>query len=505
MVGLVGNVRVDDGVEAVAAAAAATAATAAEPGAPTEDDDANDEMVPASQIDLAPYTAEEFLGDMRRVTGGRCDGALAGEVVGGSWEAVRWLGETGRVAWQLSFRRQAYVVRGRVKFWGGLALTVKGGGKGLVRGLRGRVEGEGGRVEWGWRGVGLVREGGRVVGVRVVRSEEGGEEVVVRAKAVVMCAGGFEASREMRRRWMGERWEKAHVRGTPYNDGSMLEVAVRDVGAERVGDWEGCHAVAWDADAPLDRGDREIGNEFTKSGYPLGIMVDVRGRRFVDEGVDLRNYTYAKFGRAILEQEGGVCWQVWDGKGVGWLRGEEYRDERVRKVVGGTVEELAEGMKRGGLVEKEGFLRTVREFNEAVYRAEGERRRQGEEKKWDPAVRDGLSTQSREGGLALPKSNWALAIDQAPFVAVKVGSGITFTFGGLRINPQNAAVIEGETGKEVPGLFCAGEMVGGLFYGNYPGGSGLTSGAVFGRKAGMAAAEWARQVAREESGTQAKL
>ena len=64
--------------------------------------------------------------------------------------------------------------------------------------------------------------------------------------------------------------------------------------------------------------------------------------------------------------------------------------------------------------------------------------------------------------------------------------GITFTFGGLRINPR-AQVIDTD-GRAIPGLYAAGELVGGLFYFNYPGATGLTSGAVFGRIAGAAAA-----------------
>jgi succinate dehydrogenase/fumarate reductase flavoprotein subunit len=71
-------------------------------------------------------------------------------------------------------------------------------------------------------------------------------------------------------------------------------------------------------------------------------------------------------------------------------------------------------------------------------------------------------------------------------LAVKVTSGITFTFGGLAIDPEDAGVLK-EDGTKIEGLHCAGEMVGGLFYGNYPGGSGLTAGGVFGRRAAKAA------------------
>lgn len=126
----------------------------------------------------------------------------------------------------------------------------------------------------------------------------------------------------------------------------------------------------------------------------------------------------------------------------------------------------------------------MKEYNKAVYASQAEE----PEKKWDPTMKDGVSTQSSAKKLALAKSNWALPLDQGPFMAVKVCCGVTFTFGGLEVNPNTTAVIS-NSNKEVKGLFCVGEMLGGLFYGNYPGGSGLTSGTVFGRRAGVAAAE----------------
>jgi tricarballylate dehydrogenase len=46
----------------------------------------------------------------------------------------------------------------------------------------------------------------------------------------------------------------------------------------------------------------------------------------------------------------------------------------------------------------------------------------------------------------------------------------------------------------IPGLYCAGEMVGGIFYFNYPSGTGLVSGAVFGKIAGLAAGKKALQL-----------
>ena len=100
---------------------------------------------------------------------------------------------------------------------------------------------------------------------------------------------------------------------------------------------------------------------------------------------------------------------------------------------------------------------------------------------FNPNIKDGRGTQ----GLAIPKSNWANTLDEPPFEAYAVTCGITFTFGGVRIDPH-AQVIDTE-GEPIPGLYAAGEMVGGIFYFNYPGGTGLMSGAVFGRIAGTSA------------------
>jgi succinate dehydrogenase/fumarate reductase flavoprotein subunit len=318
---------------------------------------------------------------------------------------------------------------------------------------------------------------------------------MIDAKALILAAGGFESNPRMRAQYLGPGWDLAHVRGTPYNTGECLEMAIRDVSAKQSGQWSGCHSVAWDANSPQNSGDREVSNEFTKSGYPLGVTVNNQGIRFFDEGSDIRNYTYAKFGRAILAQPQGVAFQVWDSQGIPWLRDEEYRDEIVEKIHADSIQELAQKCATKGLENPRQFVETLRAYNAAVHT----HRQENRGLKWDPAVKDGLSTQSSKTSLAVPKSNWALPLDQGPYLAVKVGCGVTFTFGGLAVDYKTSGVISNLTGEAIPGVFCAGEMLGGLFYENYPGGSGLTSGAVFGRKAGIEAAALAKKDTRISS------
>lgn len=440
----------------------------------------------ANRIDMPVYSELDFTHDLNRMTNGRTDPALAKILVQDSRSTIAWLAKNG-VRFQLSFNRQAYEVDNRIKFWGGLALKTEDGGKGLVEDHMRAAKKNGVRIFFDMAVTELLTdpssETGAVIGVKGHHRASTSSQppnpqktkFTIRAKSVILAAGGFEANPQLRAQYLGPGWDAARVRGTPYNTGDLLQIAQRDVAAQTVGNWSGCHSVAWDADAPVHGGDRGVSNEFTKSGYPLGIMVNRDGERFVDEGSDMRNYTYAMIGRRILAQPGQVAFQVWDARTTGWLREEEYRASVTRHLVGDSLEELADRCVEVGLTGRQRFLDTLAEYNAAV----------GPGEKWDPAVKDGVCT----SGLAVPKSNWALPIDRAPFLAVRVTSGITFTFGGLAVNPETAGVISETTGQEVPGLYCVGEMLGGLFHDNYPGGSGLTSGAVFGRRAGRAAAE----------------
>jgi tricarballylate dehydrogenase len=196
-------------------------------------------------------------------------------------------------------------------------------------------------------------------------------------------------------------------------------------------------------------------------------MVNATGKRFVDEGADFRNYTYAKYGRVILEQPGQFAWQIFDQK-VKQLQRDEYRIRQITKVTADTIEELA---KKLDGVDAGQFVKTIAEYNAAVR----------QDVPFNPNVKDGRRTE----GLAINKSNWANTIDQPPYEAYGVTCGITFTFGGLRIN--NDAEVLNTDYQPIRGLYAAGELVGGIFYFNYPGGSGLISGAVFGKIAGTSA------------------
>jgi tricarballylate dehydrogenase len=257
------------------------------------------------------------------------------------------------------------------------------------------------------------------------------------------------------------------VRGTRFNVGDGLRMAL-DIGASPYGNWSGCHATGWDRYAP-EFGDKSVGDQFQKHSYIFGLLINADGKRFVDEGLDFHSFTYAKYGGEVLKQPGQFAWQVFDAKAKPLLR-PEYRMKQMTKVTADTLEDLAPRLEG---VDPQAFLSTVRAFNAAVMT----------EVPFDHTVKDGRGTR----GLDLPKSNWARALDAPPFEAYATTCGITFTFGGVRIDPASGQVLD-LIHQPIGGLYAAGEMVGGLFYFNYPSGTGLVSGAIFGRLAGTSAA-----------------
>jgi tricarballylate dehydrogenase len=425
------------------------------------------DLTPAeiASTDFGSYTAAQFFDDMARVTEHRADPDLVELLVTQSFAALDWMRANG-VRFIPIYGRQAFKIDGKFKFWGGLTVEAVGGGPGLIAMLTAAAAKRGIGVHYQTRALDLLYDGSRIEGVRV-RQDGATRELC--AKSVVLACGGFEANPEWRTRYLGPGWDLAKVRGSRFNTGDGIRMAL-DIGASAAGNWSGCHAVQWEMNAP-EFGDLAVGDQFQKHSYPFGIMVNAAGRRFVDEGADFRNYTYAKYGRAVLQQPGQFAWQIFDQKVKHLLR-DEYKIRQITKVTANTIEEFAQ--KLHGVNSAE-FLRTIKEWNGAVRT----------DIAFNPNIKDGRCAE----GLAVGKSNWANTIDTPPFEGYAVTCGITFTFGGLRIN-ADAAVLNNDY-RPIPGLYAAGELVGGLFYFNYPGGTGLTSGAVFGRIAGGSAADGA--------------
>lgn len=417
----------------------------------------------ASKIRIEPYTSSKYYSDLMKATENKSDKELATHLVYSSYETIKWMHKN-KVQFDLIYDNQSFLKDGVYHFWGGLPVKTTGRGVGLIQSLNERCLELGIDVWYQSPAVKINSEHNRVQSI-VVNKE--GKEVTVETKSVILACGSFEANKKLRGENLGEVWSNALVRGTEFNTGDGIQMAL-EVGAVPYGDYSMGHSIGTDANAPKVGDFTKPGDIFKKHSYPLGIMINKEGYRFVDEGADFRNYTYAKYGREIIKQPGQIAYQIYDAQVRPMLR-DEYDREEATFYKADTLEELVAQLD----VNKEQFLQTIKEYNEAVL-----------DKEYDPTAKDGKGTV----GITPPKTNWALKIEEGPFYAYPVTTGMTFCFGAIKAN--NKCEVLNKDDQPIEGLFASGEMIGGIFYHNYPGGSGLMSGAVFGKTAGESAGEY---------------
>tara|TARA_B100000315_G_scaffold193844_1_gene184399 strand:+ start:2295 stop:3773 length:1479 start_codon:yes stop_codon:yes gene_type:complete len=415
-----------------------------------------------ARMDMGPYTAETYSDDLIRLSEGRADPELVRVLVDESYDTMRWMQTRLGVRWELN--RQSPRQEDRDTFLPGNELTAWGGGGGLMQQLFHAAEGQGVDVVCSASAVGfLTDDHGGVCGVRV---KTGGEIQSLEAGAVVLGSGGFQASPEMRARYLGPGWDRMKVRGSRYNTGEVLDRA-REIGAFTSGAWSRSDSAPADLDSP-DAGVLTMGNLYSRNSSRLGIMVNTEGRRFTDEGADFHATGGVELGQAIWAQPDGVAYQIFDQQTAPMVEGPYAVGGRP--VIADTWEELAHELS----LDPETLRNTMTEFN--------------------AAVQDGvLNLNIKDGkgavGLTPPRSNWARRLDQPPFVAYRVTTTILFTYGGLAVDPE-ARVLDGAY-EPIPGLFATGEAIGGLYYRHFSTGSGLMLGSVFGRIAGANAARHA--------------
>jgi tricarballylate dehydrogenase len=422
-----------------------------------------DEVRGEFQKRLPQRTARELWDEIMLVTDGMTDQGLLKVHIAESYRTIAWLHSKGH-DWVPSYEDATT----------GNIVHCEGMGYGLQeRNFAICERDEGVSIHYETSAQQLLRdEVGKVCGV-VAMTPNG--LTTFRAEAVVLSSGGFEANAEMRTRYLGQHWDDVYNRGVPYNTGDGLRMAL-DIGAMPYGGWGSCHASPNDWAMPqfaLPAGFGGGAMPWVRYLYPYSIMVNTRGQRFVDEADNIRGLTYAKMGRSILEQPGGKAFQIIDAK----VRQLGLIPPAYATASGYQADTLSDLAKEIG-VDPVAFEATVGEFNAAV----------PTDRAANPNAfhTDGVSTI----GLTPAKSNFAMTIDTGPFEAYAVRCGITFTFGGVKIDPETAQV-QGVSGLPIDGLYAAGEMVGGLWYWNYPSGSGMMAGATFGRKAGTYAAKTA--------------
>ncbi len=394
------------------------------------------------------YSVDAMYSDLMRISRGRANEALIRTLCENARGAAEWLTGLG-LEWEAGYPHTA-----------GYRRSPKSGGAGLVDLLFRRFEGLGGAVSYETGALDLIIDEQRVV--RGVRCAGPGGLIDIEGKGgVILACGGFQANVQMRVQHLGRFADSLILRGSRYNTGEGLMMAIA-AGAQPAGQWGDYHSAVLDARSPrIECGVTALYN------YQMGIFVDAAGHRFLDEGEDFRDHTYVKFSKFIVEQAGGEAWCVFDQQAY---QREEFA--RAWRPVGPplqaeTWKELAVQMN----VPAEELLETVGAFNAAVQPGD-----------YDLDRLDG----KRTAGITPPKSNWALPLDHPPFIAIPVTGGITFTFGGLKCD-TTARVID-TRGKVMEGLYAAGETMGEIFYYNYPGASSVIRGAVFGRIAAVDAA-----------------
>jgi tricarballylate dehydrogenase len=397
------------------------------------------------------YTVDDMFNDLMRISRGRANPDLIRTLCENARDTAEWLTGLG-LEWERGYPHTA-----------GYRRSPKAGGAGLVDLLHRRLEGLGGAVSYETAAVDLILdEGRRVRGVRA-HSPEGVVDVEA-AGGVILACGGFQANVEMRVRYLGRFADSLILRGSRYNTGDGLSMAIA-AGAQPAGQWGDYHSAVLDARSPrIECGVTALYN------YQMGIFVNQEGRRFLDEGEDFRDHTYVKFSKHIIEQAGGEAWCLFDQKAY-------QREEFARAwrpvgppILAETVEDLARRIDVPGA----NLAETIETFNASI----------------QPGDYDLDRLDGKRAATTPPKSNWALPLDEAPFVAIPVTGGITFTFGGLKCD-TSARVID-TRGKVMDGLYAAGEPMGEIFYYNYPGASSVIRGAVFGRIAARHAAVRAR-------------
>ncbi|MBM3358789.1 MAG: FAD-dependent tricarballylate dehydrogenase TcuA [Betaproteobacteria bacterium] len=427
-----------------------------------------DRFVPDAERDypgfhkgVQPYPVEAFREDLMRVTQGRTDPELSAALIENSYDTMCWLQETGKHEFELALSVMGVRVGNEVKWPRGAMIRTVHEGVGLSKTWFATAEKLGIEIRYETGAQRLTQaESGRVNGV-VARGPEG--FATFGAKAVVLACGGFETNPEWRLRYLGAPWDHAKVRGSNFNHGEGLKMAL-DIGTMPWGHWSGCHATPIVATAP-DYGAQHLTDKTNRLSYHYGVMINVEGRRWIDEGADLNSFTYAKYGGLILKQPRSLVYQIFDSKVVKLLEPRYSTSEPYRS-------DTLEGLVKQLDVDHGRALKTLEEYNRAA----------GKGGRFNPAVLDGMYTE----GIEPKKSNWARKIDTPPFLSWPVTGGITFTFGGLKVT-KDAQVVATDW-KPIAGLYACGEMVGGLFHYNYALGTGLMSGAVFGRIAGRSAA-----------------
>lgn len=395
------------------------------------------------QFAVDDYTETQFRNDIVEQTNGRGDDELIDTLVEKAGPTIEWLTAAG-VDWRMDPLAVGYTA---ARTWFD--------GEEYVETLTDTAESAGADFYYGTAASDLHRGStGQIVGL-TAHGPDG--RIRFTTNRVILAAGDYGSSDEQRVRYYGSDFDAMKVRGSRYNTGEALSMA-EEVGAQLVGQWGGAHMALIDAGAPdVEGGANRV------DGYQYGLIVNDNGERFVDEGEDARAHTYAKFGRLIFDEPDHIAYIILDERTHDLVRATGPSDP----VIADDVETV---LAEAGCDNPEQGAQTVREYNTACDPGE-----------FEPEILDGNKVES----ISPPKSNWAVSLNDPPYYVYKVTGGITFSFGGVKIN-TDAKVID-KRGSVIPGLYAAGNSTGELFYDNYPGGTAQMNAAVYGKIAAESA------------------
>ena len=399
---------------------------------------------------VTEYTESDYLKDIMNVTSGKSDKILSKELVTNSLPTIKWMNKLGHL-WSPTFDNptSANVV------------SFNGKGYGLIQRWKKIALNKGVNIKYNHQVIDLIKNNEDIISGVVAKTNN--ENKIYYANSVILACGSFESNAQMRAKYLGEQWRNVKLRGIPNNTGEGLEMAISH-GAIPYDDWSTCHASPQDINRPdYDLpGENKSGDYWSRYAYPFSIMVNINGNRFIDEGETWRGLTYAKTGKAILEQKNNMAFQLFDSKHV--KAGVLKKYKNPTKYQAGTLIDLANKIK---ITDKENFINNINTFNKAVQSGN-----------YNPHKLDGKKVKN----IFPSRSNWALPLDNPPYLAYPVICGMTFCYGGLKTSINGELI--NKNGDIINGLYAVGEMLGGLWYNNYPSGGGMMAGAVFGKKAG---------------------
>jgi 3-oxosteroid 1-dehydrogenase len=354
----------------------------------------------------------------------------------------------------------------------------RGLGQALVGALFLAVLGRGIPVEFEKRARKLVKDGDRIIGV--IAEDASGKDFRVRARrGVVIATGGFE--------W-NEKLVKTFLRGpmtgpvsVPENEGDGLIMAIEagaQLGSMQDAYWQQS-VLEFKPKTRAAKPNYLLGSD--ERARPGAILVNRLGKRFVNEAAN-----YNAMGKAVIAFDAGrheyanlPYWLIID---------QRYKDKYpLFTSMPGTdaipeylmKADTLEGLAGMAGIDPAGLAETVARFNGMVQDGHDDDFNRGDNSydnfyMWgDPAFEPPYRTLG--------------VIDQGPYYAVKMESGVLGTAGGPRVN-ADAQVLDWND-NPIQGLYAAGNAMGSVLAGAYGGaggtlGPGMTFGYIAGRHLG---------------------